>query len=133
MIKTSSLLLLVGALAVVAHGQGLEDFRIAYRAYDECSGSLPCLKLKLIAGLDRAARRAELNVIDGLSLVREGDAPEAMPLDEASLPRSLGEKDEALDRVIQDRFVQFFNTHKVQFRLSDLDLSGRSIDEEGNY
>ncbi|KAL1137702.1 hypothetical protein AAG570_009398 [Ranatra chinensis] len=113
----------------------MSDLRDAYRLYEDCSGSAECLKVKLAAALGRAARASSLSLIGGVTLVaRQDRQQERSPLTEdqieASLPRSLADREEALDDIIQERAARFVDTHSVQINLSDLDF-GRALQEEG--
>lgn len=98
------------------------DFRYMYKVYQECAATdlSSCLKLKLVAAMDRAAKAyPQLTLFEGVSFVKEGDAkPEASTTSEAdieaSLPRSLDEKDQALNSLIADKVSNFFQTHTLQ-------------------
>nr|CAD7588428.1 unnamed protein product [Timema genevievae] len=92
----------------------LGDLTYGFHVYSECSredlGS--CLKLKLVAAMDRAARNAETS----RPLPSEGEL-------EATLPRSLQDKDDTLNGLIIERVVGFFRTHSLQFEDSQRSLS----------
>lgn len=51
-------------------------FEEAYNLYSSCSGQdlTVCLKLRALGMVDRAARAAEINIVDGLKLVKSEDA-----------------------------------------------------------
>ncbi|XP_050304558.1 uncharacterized protein LOC126742069 [Anthonomus grandis grandis] len=121
----------------------LNDFRYMYKVYQECATQdvTSCLKLKLLAALDRAARSYNLNVLDGVSFVKD---PEAVAAEEpvkseaeieANLPRALGEKDQALTGMILNKVGSFLETHTLQIKLpSSADLArsfSNSQEEEG--
>ncbi|CAG9760717.1 unnamed protein product [Ceutorhynchus assimilis] len=86
----------------------MTDFRYLFKIYQECSSQdvSSCLKLKLLAALDRASRSYNLNILDGVTFVKDpnadvkNEAPKTEAEIEANLPRSLGEKDEALTGLI---------------------------------
>ncbi|CAH1375166.1 uncharacterized protein Osi8 [Tenebrio molitor] len=114
----------------------LGDLRYVYKVYQECAAKDlgPCLKLKLIAAMDRAARNyAELPLFDGISFVQD---PKAAPNEvkteeeyEATLPRALSERDTALNTMIFDKVTHFFDTHTLQVKLpSSADIQ-RSFEE----
>lgn len=100
----------------------LTDFRYMYKVYQECASQdvTSCLKLKLLAALDRAARTYSLNVLDGVSFVKDpkaniqDEAPKTEADIEASLPRSLNEKDEALSGLILNKVSSFLESHTLQ-------------------
>lgn len=100
----------------------LGDFRYLYKVYQECAATdlSSCLKLKLVAAMDRAAKSyPTFTLFDGVSFVKESGAPDATPVKseneiEASLPRSLDEKDKVLNTLIADKVANFFDTHTLQ-------------------
>lgn len=98
------------------------DLRYMYKVYQECAATdlSSCLKLKLVAALDRVAKSyPQITLFDGVSFVKEANtvAEESTKSEaeiEASLPRSLSEKDDALNNLIADRVGNFFETHTLQ-------------------
>lgn len=101
------------------------DFRFLYKTYQDCAAVdlSSCLKLKLVTALDRAARTySDVSILDGVTLVKD----EATPVDstpvkseselEASLPRSLNEKEDTLNGLILDKIAGFFSTHTLQVK-----------------
>lgn len=103
----------------------LNDFRYVYKVYQDCASQdlQPCLKLKLLAALDRAARSYSLNILDGVTFVKDpqaaaqDEAPKSEAEIEASLPRSLNEKDEALSGLILNKVASFLGSHTLQVRI----------------
>ncbi|KAJ8946004.1 hypothetical protein NQ314_009000 [Rhamnusium bicolor] len=99
------------------------DLRYVYKVYQECATTdlTSCLKLKLVAALDRAARAyAEISLFDGVAFVKDA---KAVPIQdeikseaeiEASLPRALEDRDDALNNLIANRITNFFGTHTLQ-------------------
>lgn len=94
-----------------------------YKVYQECASTdtISCLKLKLVAALDRAARSySELPLFEGIKFVKDPQA--AVPAAEvkteaeieATLPRSLEDKETALDNIITDRVSSFLGSHTLQ-------------------
>lgn len=80
--------------------------------------------MKAVKLLDRALSVESLPVADFLSISRDhnvseasGSAPQSRADLEASLPRDLGEKNSALDHMIQDRLAQFLETRTIQLHL----------------
>lgn len=104
------------------------DFRYMYKVYQECAATdlSSCLKLKLVAAMDRAAKAyPTLTLFDGVTFVKEGDSePQASSTSEAdleaSLPRSLDEKDQALNSLIADKVSNFFQSHTLQVSASSV-------------
>lgn len=100
----------------------LGDFRYLYKVYQECAATdlTSCLKLKLVAAMDRAAKAyPTFTLFDGVSFVKESEAKDPTPVKseaeiEASLPRSLDEKDKVLNTLIADKVANFFDTHTLQ-------------------
>nr|CAD7433889.1 unnamed protein product [Timema monikensis] len=113
----------------------LGDFTYGFRIYSECSREdlSSCLKLKLVAAMNRAARSylKGVSVLDGVTFVRDpvaSDAETSRPLLnegelEATLPRSLEDKEDTLNGLIVERVVGFFRTHSLQFEESPRGLS----------
>lgn len=98
------------------------DLKYVYRVYKECAATdlSSCLKLKLVSALDRAARAySDVSLFEGVSFVKD---PKATAINEVkteaeletTLPRSLTEKDEALNHLILDKVTNFFETHTLQ-------------------
>lgn len=98
------------------------DLRYMYKVYQECTAAdlSSCLKLKLVAALDRVAKSyPQITLFDGVSFVKESNVTEDATTKteaeiEASLPRSLSEKDDALNSLIADKVGSFFETHTLQ-------------------
>ncbi|XP_029160718.1 uncharacterized protein LOC114932598 [Nylanderia fulva] len=117
----------------------LGELRYVYQVYKECAGAelSPCLKLKLLSAMDRISRNVQLNVADGVTLVHdESTANESEPEKslqeiEASLPRSLEDKDDALNGMIFDRIIKFFQSHTLKLKLPNVEELQRSFSEEG--
>lgn len=99
------------------------DIRYLYKVYQECSATdfSSCLKLKLVAALDRVARSADFTLFDAVTFVKDPAAPAEPPKSEAeieaNLPRSLDEKDSALNNMLTSKVSSFFDTHSVQVSL----------------
>ncbi|KAK2579925.1 hypothetical protein KPH14_007605 [Odynerus spinipes] len=117
------------------------EMRYVYQVYKECSGQgadvSPCLKLKLLSAMDRASRSVQLDVADGVTFLREGPAngqeeiPKSVQEIEASLPRALDDKEDALNGMIFDRIVKFFQSHTLKLKLPNVEELQRSFSEEG--
>lgn len=101
----------------------LSDLKYVLNTYQECSVSdmATCLKVKLLKTVDRIARSdKELTLTDGVSFIKDDSAPkmkkDEVELDEAinTLPRSLNDKNEALDDLLFNKIVSFFQGHVLQ-------------------
>lgn len=103
----------------------LGDFRYFFKTYQDCASSdlSTCLKLKLYSAMDRIARsNGDVKVSDGVSFVKESEdasAEEDVPVKseseiEASLPRSLDDKEQTLNSMIFDKIVSFFESHTLK-------------------
>lgn len=101
------------------------DFKYVFKMYQECAAKdlASCLKMKLITALDRAARTYnEIPLFQGVQFVREANAPVGEEIKseaelEANLPRTLEDKQDALDNMITSRVSNFLETHTLQVSL----------------
>lgn len=115
----------------------LSDLSQVVRVYEECNAKelTPCLKMKFITALDRLSRKVELPITDQIALVKDEKADSSNEIDnevlEATLPRSLDEKETKLDEIIAEKLVNFFSTRSFQFKLSGVKDMQRSLQEEG--
>ncbi|KAG8038536.1 hypothetical protein G9C98_006232 [Cotesia typhae] len=118
----------------------LGELRYVYQVYKECSGEemSSCLKLKLVTAMDRVSRSAQLNIAEGVTVVRDEnsrekieEAPKTPQEIEASLPRALEDKEDALNTMIFDKFVRFFQSHTLKLKLPNVEELSRSLTEEG--
>ncbi|XP_045455326.1 uncharacterized protein LOC123665008 [Melitaea cinxia] len=117
-----------------------DDLGMKYvmRMYEDCQrtdGILPCLKKKAILFFDRAARMEAIPLIDGVNIVKTSDM-EIVPVSEndidASLPRNLESKDEALTEMLWNRIAAFANSRTIQLSLPK--MTGQELNkgvEEG--
>ncbi|CAL7938067.1 unnamed protein product [Xylocopa violacea] len=109
----------------------------ALDVYASCSGEPDisvCLKLKALRFVDRAARSADIEVVDGFKIVQTEEAKNsradnARSLNdiESTLPAEIGAKETAIDEAISDRASKFLSTHTVELSLPE-EVS-RSFDE----
>lgn len=114
------------------------DLRYVYQVYKDCSGSelSSCLKLKLLTAMERVSRNTQLNIVDGVTLVKDEQAateeePRSLQEIEASLPRSLDDREDALNSMIMDKIVGFFQSHTLKLKLPNIEELQRSLSEEG--
>lgn len=118
-----------------------DDLGMKYvmRMYEDCQrtdGILPCLKKKAILFFDRAARMEAIPLIDGVDIVKNSNM-EIVPVSEndidASLPRNMESKDEALTEMLWNRIAAFANSRTIQLSLPK--MTGQELNkgvEEGN-
>lgn len=99
------------------------DVKYLYKTYQDCSSSdlSTCLKLKLYTVIDRIARsNSDFKVYEGVTFVNEigvdfDDAPPKTESEiEASLPRSLEDKEQTLNSLIMDRIMSYFGSHTLK-------------------
>lgn len=128
-------------LLVSAQSQENPGVRGILRVYDECSKSDSfslCLKKKAVTFVDRLARMDKLSVLDGVTVVKSGEAPQPIILTEEqlenSLPRLLENKEQALDDMLLNKATTYLSSRTLQITLPQVDAQelGRAI-SEGNY
>ncbi|XP_031847319.1 DUF1676 domain-containing protein Osi9 [Nomia melanderi] len=109
----------------------------ALDVYASCSGEADlsvCLKLKALSFVDRAARSADIDVVDGFKIVQTEEAKNsradnARSLNdiESSLPTEIEAREAAINDALLDRTAKFLSTHTVE--LSIPEEVSRSFDE----
>lgn len=98
------------------------DLKFVFRVYQECAAKelASCLKMKLITALDRASRTFnEIPLFDGVTFVRDSNAVATEEVKneaelEASLPRALEDRQDALDGLITNKVSNFLESHTLQ-------------------
>lgn len=105
-------------------GSFMGDLKYVYKVYQECSASdlTSCLKLKLVSAMDRVSRSfTEIPVFEGVKFVKDPKAVEATPQEskteaeiEANLPRSLEDREDALNNMISEKVSNFIGSHTLQ-------------------
>lgn len=111
----------------------LGDAKYIFKTYQECASQdlSTCLKLKLYSVIDRIARsNSDFQIYDGVVFEKEEGAaaeeeqPKSESEIEASLPRSLDDKEQTLNQMIMDKFLSYFDSHtlKVKFKKNPLQL-----------
>ena len=116
------------------------DLRQMYQIYKECADEdlSSCLKVRLLSAIDRVSRSAQLNIADGVTFVQDDpissadEPPKSLQEIEAGLPRALDDKEDALNTMIFDRVMKFFQSHTLKLKLSNVEELQRSLVEEGN-
>lgn len=120
-------------------GNVFGDLKQIYQIYKECSDDelSPCLKVRLLSAMDRMYRSSQLNVAEGVTFVRddpivnEEEPAKSLQEIEASLPRALDDKEDALNTMIFDKVVKFFQSHTLKLKLPNVEELQRSLVEEG--
>lgn len=104
----------------------LGEFKYLYKTYQDCAASdlSTCLKLKLYTAINRLARsNGDFKVSDSVTFVKdeeaqspaeEEEAPKTEGEIESELPRSIADKDQALNSLIFDKIVSFFENHTLK-------------------
>lgn len=98
------------------------DLKFLHKMYTDCAQSdlSTCLKFKLLTAMDRASRAFPvIELFDGVSFVQEEQAaqpanPQSENEIEATLPRALTDRENALNSLLMDRIFSFFQTHTLQ-------------------
>lgn len=99
------------------------DIKYLYKTYQDCAAAdlSTCLKLKLFTVIDRVARsESDFKVYEGVTFVRDGEeqvdetAPKTESEIEASLPRSLDDKESTLNSLIMDKIMSYFGSHTLK-------------------
>jgi Protein of unknown function (DUF1676) len=100
------------------------DVKFLYKTYQDCASSdlSTCLKLKLYSVIDRVARSsADFKVYEGVSFVKDEEEqiddvapPKTEDEIEASLPRSLEDKEQSLNTLIMDKIMSYFGSHTLK-------------------
>jgi hypothetical protein len=104
------------------------DAKYLFKTYQDCASKdlSTCLKLKLYSIVDRVARsNDDFKIYDGVTFVNENasaeeeTAPQKSEVEiEASLPRSLDDKEQTLNQMIFDRVLSYFDSHTLKVSLS---------------
>lgn len=115
------------------------DLRQMYQIYKECADEdiSSCLKVRLLSAVDRVSRSTQLNVADGVTFVQDEpisnaeEPPKSLQEIEAGLPRALDDKENALNTMIFDKVMKFFQSHTLKLKLPNVEELQRSLVEEG--
>lgn len=129
--------------SATGNGNVFGDLRQMYQIYKECADEdlSSCLKVRLLSVIDRVSRSVQLNIADGVTFVQDDpiseanvasdEPPKSLQEIEASLPRSLEDKEDALNAMIFDKVVKFFQSHTLKLKLPNVEELQRSLVEEG--
>lgn len=111
--------------------QAKEDFLDG--VYSDCinKGSVSCVKYKLFAYVDKALNKDEINLTEGVTVVRTSGAPGE------GAPRSLEDDGEQkdVDTMVVKRVQRFLNEHSIKVDIKGADIvnavsrTGKSISD----
>lgn len=97
------------------------DLKFLYNTYQECSTTdiSSCLKFKLIEIVDRVARaRSDIQLVEGISFVKDDikqdEATKTIDEIKNELPRSLEDKERALNNILFNKLMSFVKGHTLQ-------------------
>lgn len=118
---------------------GLEG---AYRFLKDCGDKeiFLCMKMRALTFVDRALRKPEISIADGVSLVKNENEESvrslgARALSESeldnTLPQNEEEKDTQVESLLVDRVARFLSSHTLQLKVPDSSITEmrRSLDE----
>ncbi|XP_060802881.1 uncharacterized protein LOC106133584 isoform X1 [Amyelois transitella] len=94
------------------------EFTILQKVYDDCSAHKQfstCLKGKALTALTRAVEMDSVQLADGLTLVKQADAPSAIAEPRFYSGMSLEDK---LDTMLRTKFEQLMNSHTISMDLA---------------
>ncbi|XP_023313925.1 uncharacterized protein LOC111693483 [Trichogramma pretiosum] len=100
---------------------------------NESDDMLSCYAVKAITSLDRASRSADINLIDGVSFVREGPVERtsrALKSESevmSGLPTDYVEKTLALATMMYENAANFLKSHSLKLNIPDMAAAGRSL------
>jgi len=103
--------------------------------YSECinKGSVSCIKYKLFAYVDKALNRDEINLTEGVTVVRtSGNPGDGAP---RSLQDYAGEQPKDVDAQVVSRVQRFLNEHSIKVDIKGADIvnavtrAGKSVSD----
>ncbi|XP_050437151.1 uncharacterized protein LOC126843583 [Adelges cooleyi] len=129
-----------GAAPAADETAGLEK---VYKVLQECSekNMAVCLKMRALQYVDRALRRSDnIDVLDGITLVKSESVESSRGLNGRSLSESElddnsasdeVEKDAQVENLLLDRVARFLESHTLQLKVPESSISGmrRSLEE----
>lgn len=106
--------------------------------YSECinKGSVSCIKYKLFAYVDKALNKDEINLAEGVTVVRTSGSPgDGAPrsLDAAGAPSDDQPKD--MESLVVKRVLRYLNEHSIKVNINGADMvnavsrTGKSISD----
>lgn len=92
----------------------------------------PCIKHKVLTALDRINEQPEMEIYDGVRLVKDPALAQNDVVQDHSSSRSAtpDEENASLETLVMDRIVKFFKSRSLQFRF--LDKEGKQM-ADGNW
>ncbi|KAF4528615.1 hypothetical protein B566_EDAN009219 [Ephemera danica] len=125
------------AASINESGRSSDDtLSLVSRLWDSCNnadvGIVSCLKLKVATAVERAARMNDLTVFEGVTFVRHAPSEDVSQTEDeesikAALPRSSDARDEALNAMIMEHALHFFQTHSLSVKLAETPEFERSL------
>lgn len=113
----------------------VESNRTGRSLHKECGNGIfqnaKCLKIHVLSFLEDLGSRDELNILPGLSIVKENSTDNLPKPEElaAELSRQFpGKPDEKLNRFLLYRLQEYLNRHSLRYRLLDPDTSKDAMD-----
>lgn len=101
--------------------------------YSECieKGSVSCIKYKLFAYVDKALNKDEINLTEGVTVVRTSGSPGD------GAPRSLdgGDQPKDMESLVVKRVLRYLNEHSIKVDIKGADMvnavtrTGKSISD----
>ncbi|KAL0849236.1 hypothetical protein ABMA28_013569 [Loxostege sticticalis] len=94
------------------------EFTVLQKIYDDCSAQKQftmCLKGKALTALTRAVEQESVQLADGLTLVKQADAPSAVA-EPRFFPGMTAE--DKIDTMLRTKFEQLMNTHTISMDLA---------------
>ncbi|XP_028159273.1 uncharacterized protein LOC135088299 isoform X1 [Ostrinia nubilalis] len=94
------------------------EFTVLQKIYDDCSAQKQftmCLKGKALTALTRAVEQESVQLADGLTLVKQADAPSAVA-EPRFFPGMTAE--DKVDTMLRTKFEQLMNTHTISMDLA---------------
>lgn len=79
----------------------------------------PCIKHKLLTALDRFGEQPEMDLFDGIRLVKDPAATANEIVPDASSSARSDDENASLDTLVVNKVVNFFKSRSLQFRLFD--------------
>jgi hypothetical protein len=106
------------------------NWNVVMKMLDGCADKefLPCVGVKVVTAIDRAAKMSDIRIIDGVTIVKTDDIDDEENgrafMTEEELQNSLdNEPDEKTSRLLEylvEVGSRFFRSHAIQFKLPEL-------------
>ncbi|KAK9501638.1 hypothetical protein O3M35_012329 [Rhynocoris fuscipes] len=129
-------MLVLCAVGCLAGEENLNSgMKVIYSVYRQCENSndpLVCLKARAIKLVDRAINSDNIQLIDGISLIKSGEGER--PVNIEPLPSDIDEsRSNKVDDLLSERLAAFLQTHSIQFKIPSFvqEYLYDETDEEG--